>query len=160
MSWVLRRMCRLGVEGGKCWERRVRMYRPAREESVLDGSRERSDTLAAAEPSCQLIYVIRPDIRMTRRLRQKLRGRLPTLTSSNGALPTQTTAPLAPPASKLVNATSLAEFSLNMPSPKLIQFGSPLALPLPLAPPSTSLFPAASARAAAGSEFKIRLLEV
>lgn len=31
-----------------------------------------------------------------------------TLTSSNGALPTHTTAPLAPPASRLVMATSLA----------------------------------------------------
>jgi hypothetical protein len=71
------------------------------------------------------------------------------LTSSKGALPTQTTAPLAPPASKLVTATSFAEFPLNIPSFKSTHGAS------------TSLsFPFRDEVEVVGEEFKIRLVEV
>lgn len=79
-----------------------------------------------------------------------------TLTSSNGALPTQTTAPEAPPASRLVNATSLAVLFPNSPSPKLIQL--PASTLLPFA--SASACTCASALALAGSELRIRFVEV
>lgn len=70
--------------------------------------------------SVNLIFELSPDLAFSR----KPRGG-PTLTNSNGALPTQTTAPLAPPASKLVMATSPAVSLLNRPSRKSIQGGDP-----------------------------------
>jgi hypothetical protein len=73
----------------------------------------------------------------------------PTLTSSKGALPTQTTAPLAPPASKLVTATSFAEFPLNNPNFKSTHGAS------------TSLsFPFRDEVEVVGEELRIRLVEV
>jgi hypothetical protein len=73
----------------------------------------------------------------------------PTLTSSKGALPTQTTAPLAPPASKLVTATSFAEFPLNIPNFKSTHGAS------------TSLsFPFRDDVEVVGEELRILLVEV
>lgn len=72
-----------------------------------------------------------------------------TLTSSKGALPTQTTAPLAPPASKLVTATSLAVFPVNMPNFKSTQGAS-----------TSFSFPFRDDVDVLGDEFKIRFVEV
>ena len=58
-----------------------------------------------------LVFKLSPDLAVS--IWPEGSGVQPTLTSSNGALPTQTTAPLAPPAIKLVIATSVAVFLLN-----------------------------------------------
>ena len=71
------------------------------------------------------------------------------MTSSKGALPTQTTAPLAPPASRLVTATSFAVFPVNIPNFKSTHGAS------------TSLsFPFRDEVEVVGEEFRIRLVEV
>jgi hypothetical protein len=72
------------------------------------------------------------------------------LTSSKGALPTQTTAPLAPPASKLVTATSFAEFPLNIPNFKSTH-GASTSLSFPFRDEVVEVV---------GEEFRIRLVEV
>jgi hypothetical protein len=77
----------------------------------------------------------------------------PTLTSSNGALPTQTTAPLAPPAIKLVIATSFAEFPLNQPSFRSTH-GASTSFSFPLRDELEM------GRAWPGEEFRIRFVEV
>lgn len=77
-----------------------------------------------------------------------------TLTSSNGALPTQTTAPLAPPASRLVTATSLAVFPLNIPSFRSTH-GASTSFSFPFRDGVVD-----TAAACPGEELRIRLVEV
>jgi hypothetical protein len=105
---------------GRCWHLWGRTDR--------DESPGRSGTPAAAGPAISVSLVA-----------------VHTLTSSNGALPTQTIAPDAPPAIKLEIATSPAVSLLNRPS-RISNQGA--------------LADASLEGAGPGDEFRIRLVEV
>lgn len=91
-----------------------------------------------------LVLELSPDLCFVSCAPSFLLPTLPTLTSSKGALPTQTTAPLAAPANRLVSATSSVESRFRIPSRRLIHGALPLASVL------VSTVP--------GSEFRIRFV--
>lgn len=86
---------------------------------------------------------------------------VPTLTSSNGALPTQTTAPLTAPAKKLVIPMSLALSPENHPSCMLIQGVFRLLPSLLLGRASSvGLWSTLGGSLGKGVELRIRLVEL